>query len=119
MPVLKQERTEKRVVLPSSTPEDQAWVIIYTDIRTGDIFPDALSGEVQRSTSDIVSRLIKEWNFTKPDGNKAEINAEYVALMDAVDLVYILKESGLEEKMKPFADAKKKNSSSTSQPSQT
>jgi len=114
MPILKSERSEKRIVLPSSTPEDEAWAIVYTDLRTGDIFSTDPTQQTQRTTPEIVANLIKDWNFLQANGEKAPITSEFVALLDAVDLVYILKETGVEGKMRAFTDAKKKNSSSTS-----
>lgn len=110
MPVLDRERKTKRVVLPSSTPEDEAWVEIYEDVLTGDML--ALTDIQNQNEAGIVAmtKIIKDWNFTERDGKtKAPINAENVKKLSLSDLVHITDNIKAFDKFRKLTEIKKKS----------
>lgn len=109
MPVLNTERKTSRLVLPSSTPEDEAWVEIYEDLLVSDVIE--LSNNTENPTKGTISALasiIKDWNFTDKDGNKSEISFDTVKFMTLEDLIFITEKAKAFTKLNSLADAKKK-----------
>lgn len=109
MPVLGKVST-KRIDLPSSSKgEDIAYVEVVDEILMDLLYDVDLEGEQKAVTVDILSRVIKDWNFTLEDGTKAPVTPDNVRLLPLADIIHITKESGLEAKFKDLADEKKRD----------
>jgi hypothetical protein len=108
----KQGKVE-RISLPSfEGSEDPAWVDIYTTLELTDLLAFQEANRGREQTTIALVKVIADWNFTKEDGTKEEINAENVGKMVAEDL------NILYDKLNVIADkvldAKKKSSTSKS-----
>lgn len=91
MPVLQTERKTKKIVLPSSTPTDEAWVEIYEDIVAGDVIGMMSAGQdVNQATILAITGIIKSWNFTTKEGEIAEVNTDNVKFLPYEDLMEIV-----------------------------
>lgn len=102
-------RETKRITLPSSTPDDEAWVEIYTEVLTGDLEQIGNVADLKGlATVTSIVNLIKDWNFEDENGQKAEINIANVRRLKQIDSMAIVKEV---EKIKPSSldDEVKKN----------
>ncbi len=120
MPVLNTLRTTKKLVLPSSTPEDEAWVEIYEELIGYDVVGLSEGGKsITKTTIVAISNLIHDWNFTDKEGKKVEINPETVKFLKPEDIYHIIEQAKLGEQYEAMADAKKKTLSSSSQPKPT
>lgn len=84
-------RTTTKLILPSSTKDDEAWVEVYTEAVAGDVEQIANAGE-SRGLSMLtgIVNIIKDWNFTKEDGSKEEINIDNLRRLNEKDLTYLL-----------------------------
>lgn len=118
MPVLKlvdNPENFKKVYLPSTEhleEIDKAWVIVdLGPMLSADIIDVAQGSSLMKMAAVILSRRIKEWNFTNPDGTPVEVSYENVARMELADLRF------LNEKIAPspaLTEEQKKTSSSIS-----
>lgn len=115
MPTLGGQKTEK-LVLPSSTPEDEAWVILNKNLPAKDAleFQDEDLKDT-KSSFKILAKYIQEWNFTNADGTPSDITEENVGLLSVGDIVEITKALDLDVEL---PDLKKKQSVSTSSDSE-
>lgn len=107
MPTLTNEnRPLKRVLLPSSKPEDEAWIDIYTELLVEDSL--GLPNDEVAAGIIIASRIIKDWAFTEKDGiTKQAITSENIKHLTLNDFVFL---SGLVSDLKaklPLSDEKK------------
>jgi hypothetical protein len=119
MPILNtlDERPTLKIVLPSSKPNDEAFVVAYTEPLADDIaFIGRFRTDLDQVTIASIYRVIKDWNFTEKDGKKVEITMDNVRRLSATDLAEILDKTGINEKyerVSQLEDAKKKPLSST------
>lgn len=120
MPVLNtlEERPTLKIVLPSSQPNDEAFVIAYIDPLADDIaFISKFRTDLDQVTIASIFRVIKDWNFTEKDKSKVAITMDNVRRLTAMDLAEILDKTGINEKYERVSrleDAKKKHLSSIS-----
>ncbi len=119
MPQLQDLKTRptQKIVLPSSKPEDEAWVEVYTEPLADDIiYLSQFQGEKENSAVASIYRVIKDWNFTEKDGTKSPLTMDNVRRLSINDLVAIIEETQLDKKLERLSrltDSKKKNSPST------
>lgn len=86
-------RPTKKIILPSSTPEDEAWVEVYTEVLTGDLEQVGNVGDLKGlATVTGIVNLIKAWNFEDENGKIAEINIENVRRLKQIDSMAIVDE---------------------------
>lgn len=96
MPQLKKKLPFEKVVLPgSSTPEDEAYVMMDVDFRGGDIIDLVGKENVQgmnarEITYALACSLVKEWNFVDETGNPLPVTMENVRLLPPADLTIIV-----------------------------
>lgn len=89
--IIADRRPIQKVVLPSSTPDDEAWVELYTEVLTGDLEQVGNVGDLKGlATITGVVNLIKDWNFTKEDGSKEDITAENLRRLRQTDFMAIV-----------------------------
>lgn len=91
MPTLSQNRETKTITLPQSGGE----VTIYESLKAGDM--NKLDVQNIEDADDLnptmmAAALIKDWNFTDPDGNDLEPTAENIDLLDLADFASIMEE---------------------------
>lgn len=91
MPVLQDFRKTKEIELPSY-PDSE--VEIYDSILFGE------SADLKNTTTGLVAKLIKSWNFTDKDGVEMPVTSENVALLRSDDVAFIM------EQVKDFLDQK-------------
>lgn len=103
-------RTSKRLTLPSSTKEDEAWVEIYEEALAGDIEQMANAGE-QRGLAMVtaLTNIIKDWNMEEEDGTKAAITVDNVRRLKQKDLLFLLNEVEAFNELALFSGEQKKN----------
>jgi hypothetical protein len=81
----------KRLYLPS-TPEgveDRAWVDVKAALVVGDIIDaESLESDGQKGMF-MISRLILDWNFTTPTGEKAPVDIEWVKKLSVTDFAFL------------------------------
>lgn len=88
-------RETKKIILPSSKPDDEAWVEIYTEVLTGDLEQVGNVADLKGlATVTSIVNLIKDWNFVDENGVKAEINMENVRRLKQIDSMAIVAEVG-------------------------
>lgn len=93
MPTLEAERKTKRVVLPSSQENDEAWVELCVGVLVGDIIQvTSFEKNSGQATLEVLAKLIKDWNFTDKEGNKAPINVENIKLLSVADMSALTQE---------------------------
>jgi len=104
------EKKQKKIILPSSVPGDEAWVIVDTNI-TMEIVYAIENLEGKQADFEAFKRLIVDWNFTDKDKKKLEINAANIEKMNIFDIKAIKKELGIEtaQKQPGLTDLKKKD----------
>lgn len=91
--ITQDRRPTKKIILPSSTPDDEAWVEIYTEVLTGDLEQVGNVSDLKGlATVTGVVNLIKAWNFTKDDGTIEDINIETVRRLKQADTMFIVEE---------------------------
>lgn len=96
------------LTLPSSTKEDPA------KITASRIISSAVAIELQGKKAEeqvfiVLADCIKEWNFTNENGDKAEITAKNVSLLDSVDILYLREKINFDEHFnKSLSKLKKK-----------
>ena len=81
----------QRIILPSSTPDDQAWVDIDLSPQAGlilDAFEGA-EGSSARATALALVELIKQWNFADESGQTEPITFDNVRRMDVADFNHL------------------------------
>lgn len=103
-------RKSKKLELPSSTEQDPAWVEVYEEALSGDVEQMANAGE-QRGLAMITAivNIIKDWNFTKEDGQKEEINVDNVRRLSQKDLIYIMSNIEAYNELITLGEAQKKS----------
>jgi len=87
MGVLGQVET-KRVKLPSSKENDEHWVVVSVSITAGDLYSSKGDNNIQ-TTFNLLSKIIKEWNFTDETGKIAPITIENVQKLEMRDVLSI------------------------------
>jgi len=91
--IAQDRRPTKKLILPSSTKEDEAWVEVFTEVLTGDLEQVGNVGDLKGSaTITGLVNLIKDWNFTDEDDKKAEITVENVRRLKQIDSMFIIDE---------------------------
>ena len=66
-------RPSKKIILPSSTKKDQAWVEVFTEPVTDDVvFLSKYQDDKEMATVASIFRVLKDWNFTEKDGRSEE-----------------------------------------------
>lgn len=85
MPVLKDIRTIKEIILPSF-PDSK--VVIYDSILVGDLWAMDKQDPLY-----IFVKLIKEWNFTDDKGAAMPVNIENLKLLSASDLNFMAEQT--------------------------
>jgi hypothetical protein len=112
-----ERRQTKRIILPSSTKEDEAWVDIYEEAVAGDL---EQVGDVHNlkghATMVAITNIIKAWNFEDENGRVAEINIENVRRLRRDDISKLLDEIKAYDEVKPMTDEEKKSSLIDSSP---
>lgn len=91
MPTLSPDRETTKITLPQSGGE----VTIFKSLKAGDMNKldlDGVESAEDMNPSAMASALIKEWNFTDPDGADLEPTPENVDLLDLADFTAILEE---------------------------
>lgn len=107
MPSLRTIRPTKKIILPSSTETEEAWVTVYEKPLAYDVVEiNKFAGEPAEANNLMLVRLIADWNFTI-DGEKAPITEENVKVLDFDDYVAIMQGITSFEKYKELSDAKK------------
>lgn len=104
MPQLGVEKI-KKLVLPSSTEDDQAVVEIDTNITGGQAADLYGSLDEVQATFGILALAIRSWNFTDADGQPAPITVETVRKLSAKDFEFLSTELGEELNLKVSAQA--------------
>lgn len=122
MPVLGNKESDIKIVLPSSTAEDEAWVTVKSRLLLRDLIEvEESSPENQyRQTIASLANYITAWNFTDNEGNVVPITEDAILDFSQADYNYITEHLG-----KALAAAQgvaiepdqKKTSSSTLTPS--
>jgi len=101
MPILKDFRQTKEIVLPSY-PDSK--IVIYNSLLAGDISFINLNEQNQTEQAfEFLPRFIKSWNFEKTAGVALEISKENLALFSIQDLTFIINE------VQKFSQEVKKN----------
>jgi hypothetical protein len=103
MPVLGDEKQVK-ITLPSSTPEEEAWVLLSTKMTAKDMLSMQTDAAGAETTWSVLAAAIKDWNFTDKEGNKSPITPENCSLIPSQDMVAITKALGFQDALD---DAKK------------
>lgn len=89
MPVAGKEYT-KRIDLLDYPEEEQAYVVVISNPRA-ELWDGLDSNDNLQSRFELLSKLIKEWNFTDDEGNVLEITPENVRKsLSAIDLKIII-----------------------------
>lgn len=111
MPILTdQGRKTKKIVLPSSTKKDEAWVEVYETVLTRDIVAlSSLQEDQGKATITALTNIIKAWNFTDMEGKAVEVTVENVELLDFGDMLEIVNNVSAFNKLTKLTNAKKKN----------
>lgn len=104
-------RPTKKIILPSSTKEDEAWVEIYTEALTGDLEEIGNVGD-QKGFATVmgIKNIIKAWNFEDNDGKIAEITIENVRRLKQSDIMVIVEEMSKYKTGTMLDETKKKTS---------
>lgn len=109
MPQLGKQHSEK-LVLPSSTEDEPAWVLVSRTISVGvSLVIEKLKPEDQ--IFELMADCMKDWNFTDEDGKKAEITANNIKKMDAMDLLFMREKVDFQAILSRGMSKLKKNSS--------
>jgi hypothetical protein len=89
MPVLKDFRQTREIVLPSF-PDSK--VVIYDSLLVGDAATIDFNGGEAKSSFEILPKIIKSWNFTDESGKDLEINLENLSFLKVEDVTYLLEQ---------------------------
>ena len=110
-------RETKKLILPTSTKDNEVWVEVYTEALAGDVEQMADAGD-KRGLAMVTGlvNIIKDWNFEKDDGTKEEISIENVRRISQKDIVFIMSEIQAYNDLAGFDVAQKKNTVTTSSP---
>lgn len=108
-------RQTKKIELPSSTPDNEVWVEIYTDALAGD-FEEMANVADKRGTAIFagIVNIIKDWNFEKDDGTKEDINLENVRRLKQSDIIFLVAEVEAYDSINSINVEQKKNIATTS-----
>jgi len=103
MPILKDFRQTKKIILPSYQDSE---VIIYNSLLASES-DDAI--EIRKSPSakkmlEIIPKLIASWNFVDENQKPLPVNTENLNKMSEQDILFIVNE------IKSFNESLKKNS---------
>lgn len=114
------DRKIKKIILPSSEPNDEAWVEVYDVILAEDMLDltpasrDVKDISRDETTFQVLSKIIKDWNFNdKTTGKKAEITEETVRKIPMVDAIKIMEETKAMDKFSQLSNVKKNLSPSS------
>ena len=103
-------RPTKKIILPSSIPDDEAWVVVYTEVLTGDLEQVGNVGDLKGlATITGIVNLIKDWNFEDENGNKAEISIDNIRRLKQSDTMAIVEEVSKIKSNDLLGEAVKKN----------
>lgn len=84
------KRATEKIILPSSTKKEEAFVVLYKEALAGDIEELGNAGALRgRSAMVGITNLIKDWNFTEENGVKSEINLDNVRRMKSEDITLL------------------------------
>jgi hypothetical protein len=120
MPILQTERTFKRIVLPSSTKDDPAWVEVWEKLLTTDVVAISGAGTNQSEAAmRVITNIIKAWNFTDKAGVVLPVNFENVQHLSIQDFAKIIEETSAFKEMEALTTQKKNNSLTTLVPKPT
>jgi hypothetical protein len=90
MPDLGAKQSTSQVDLPSSTPEDPAFVVLKHKLTLGDFAAvQEAEGPFQQGVA-LLCRVISDWSFTL-NGEKAPITTEVLELLDSQDFIFLSK----------------------------
>ncbi len=113
--VLDNPEYRKKLYLPSTaaeSEENKAWVVMDTSpLISADIVEVDPMASLTKTMAFIVSRRVKEWNFTEADGSKIEITFENVCRLPIADLRFLNGE--VEVKGQTVSEEQKKTLSDT------
>lgn len=87
MPQLGAQKLE-RVELPSSTADDPSFVVLDLNLEAGYLI-DMETDNVKQATLELMTNMIKEWNYTDASGNIAEISKENVRKIGGMDFAFL------------------------------
>lgn len=123
MPTLREldnPASHKKLILPSTQglpAEEQAWVVLDTgSLISADILDASASDSHIKVMALMLSRRIKEWNYTEIDGQPTPITFDSVCRLEVGDLNFL--NSQIEVKSGELTTEQKKTSSPTSETSQ-
>lgn len=108
-------RKTKKLILPSSTKDNEVWVEVYEEAISGDFEEVANVGD-KRGTAIVAGlvNIIKDWNFEKDDGSKEEITLDNVRRLKQPDLVFILQQVDAYDSLNALDTTQKKSLAPTS-----
>jgi hypothetical protein len=110
MPILNTERNFKKIILPSSTATDEAWVEVWDKVFTSDVIAlSSYGGDKNKASIEIITSIIKDWNFTDSEGNKLPITSENVNFMSILDVAKIIEETTAFRQIEAMSLVKKKS----------
>ena len=90
MPILSRKRPTTRIVLPSSTENDEAWVDVYNSANAEDVLCMQKDlDDKAKATMVGLARIISDWSFTDENLQKLEITPENIGLLDVKDFTYL------------------------------
>lgn len=89
MPELKDFRQTKKITLPNYKDSE---LEIYDSLLAGDTFEISKITDEWESNLLMLTRIIKDWNFTDNKNNKMAITIENLKLLKMEDLVSLIQE---------------------------
>ena len=89
MPELKDFRQTKKITLPSYKDSE---LEIYDSLLAGDTFEISKITDEWESNLLMLTRIIKDWNFTDNKDNKMAITIENLKILKMEDLVSLIQE---------------------------
>lgn len=98
MPILKDFRETKAISLPDHEGSE---IVIYSSVLIKDMSSVSVVDNENLSMAqvlDLLTKLIKSWNFTNEEGELLPVNADNLGLLKTSDFEFIMKEvKGLQE----------------------
>lgn len=93
MPILGKRDSDKKLVLPTSTPEDEAFVTVKSKLLLGDlvVIETNLENQYEQTIAGLAN-YITDWNFTDEAGNKLPITREQILEFDKRDYEFVTAE---------------------------
>lgn len=110
MPILNNERSFKKIILPSSLPDDEAYVEVWDKVLTSDVVGlSEYQDNKNRAAVEMLVNIIKDWNFTDKDGVKLPVTAENVNFLDIRDFAFIIEKTAAFKEIAEMSTVKKNN----------